>query len=229
MRLLQASEASGLIVVADRQTAGRGRNARVWQSPPSGNLHASLGLILDAPPTVLPQLSLVAGLAVHDAVSALAPGLGDRLKLKWPNDVLLDGAKLAGVLVESSLRLDAGALVVIGVGLNLAWHPTDLGRPATSLAAAGLAVGGEDAVAALSRALGARLRRWCGGLGLPGIRQAFLQRAEGVGAAISVDLGPRSVAGVWIGLAEDGGLMVKTTDGAVAHVSFGDVEFARAR
>src|SRR5262245_61818354 len=99
LRLARSGEAGPLWITAVEQTAGRGRRGRSWHSPP-GNHYASLLLTDPGPADRAPQLSFVAALALHDAVSALAPGLSSRLRFKWPNDLLLDGAKVAGILVE---------------------------------------------------------------------------------------------------------------------------------
>ena len=124
-----------LWVVATTQTAGRGRRGRAWVSPP-GNLYASLLLVDPAPAAVAPQLAFVAGLAVHDACAALAPGVADALRLKWPNDLLCGGAKIAGILIEGEAVADAiGA--VIGIGVNCRHHPDAVEHPATDFAAQG--------------------------------------------------------------------------------------------
>ena len=118
------------MVCAREQTAGRGRGARRWHSP-AGNLHASILLRTDLPPGRIPQLSLVAALAVADAADAFLPG-DVRAELKWPNDVLVRGAKLAGILIES-----ADATAIIGIGMNIAHAPPDAPYPVTTLAAGG--------------------------------------------------------------------------------------------
>src|SRR5258706_3706096 len=120
---------------ADRQTAGRGRRGRAWISPP-GNLHASLLLTQPAAAEHWPQLSFVAALAIHDAVVAVADHLKPLLAIKWPNDVLLAGAKLAGILIEAESGTSA---VAVGIGVNCAFHPADTDFPTTDLAAAGAA------------------------------------------------------------------------------------------
>src|SRR5262249_11568967 len=137
--LAKAGEKGPLWVMAHRQTQGRGRSGRRWVSEP-GNLHASLLLSLACPPAATHQLSLLAGVAVVDAIGAVSADRPIRtLRLKWPNDVLIGGAKCAGILPESHAGTSVGdALAVIGVGINLAWHPEDLGRAATHLGAHGV-------------------------------------------------------------------------------------------
>ena len=103
-------------VVADRQEGGRGRSGRNWSSP-SGNFYASLSLVDPCPMAVSPQLSFVAGVAIFDAVQTLT-GCGARLAIKWPNDLLLDGAKLSGLLLEGGSS-GASFVMTVGIGLNL--------------------------------------------------------------------------------------------------------------
>src|SRR6266481_4556190 len=112
LRLARAGERGPLWIVAKTQTAGRGRRGRTWVSEP-GNLYASLLLTDPAPPERFPELSFVAALALHDAIGGRTPGLASRLVLKWPNDLLIDRNKFAGILVEGE-----GVAVAIGVGVN---------------------------------------------------------------------------------------------------------------
>ena len=130
-----AGEPEGLIVTAERQTAGRGRQGRAWSSPP-GNLYASLLLRPAGPLAAAATLSLVVPLSVVDALAGLLDS-PTRLAVKWPNDVLLDGAKLAGILLEGADDGAGGcAWVIAGVGVNLAAVPDGLPYAATSLARA---------------------------------------------------------------------------------------------
>jgi biotin-[acetyl-CoA-carboxylase] ligase BirA-like protein len=140
LRRARAGERGPLWVVAASQSAGRGRRGRAWAAPP-GNLYASLLLVDPAPAAVAPQLAFVAGLAVHDACAALAPGLADGLTLKWPNDLLCRGAKIAGILIEGEGGPIANPVVaVIGIGVNCRHHPDGVEHPATDFAAQGAAV-----------------------------------------------------------------------------------------
>ena len=132
LRLARAGERAPLWIAAKTQTAGRGRRGRTWVSEP-GNLYASLLLSAPSPPDRFPELSFVAAVALHDAVTARIPGLAGRVLLKWPNDLLIDRNKFAGILVEGE-----GATVVIGIGVNCAHHPDGTEHPATDLAAAGV-------------------------------------------------------------------------------------------
>ena len=122
-------ERGPLWISAERQTAGRGRRGKAWSSPP-GNLYATLLVIEPCASALAPQLSFVAGLAVHDTVAETASKFATALELKWPNDLLLAGKKLAGLLIESESRPFA---VAIGFGVNCAMHPADTAYPATDL------------------------------------------------------------------------------------------------
>ncbi len=136
--LARAGAAPGTLVWATEQTAGRGRRGRAWLSPP-GNLYLSLVLRPDGAPSRAAQLGFVAALGLGDA---LAPLLGPALPLsyKWPNDLLVNGKKLAGILLESETSAAGGVdFVVIGIGVNIRSMPDDVEFPATSLAAEGVA------------------------------------------------------------------------------------------
>ena len=215
MLLAAAAGASeGDWLVADRQTAGRGRMGRGWESPP-GNLYAS-GLVHVRPgdPDAA-TLALVAAVALFDTVAIWAPAI----RLKWPNDVLSEGgAKLSGILLER-----AGDAVVIGFGVNLAHHPENLGRPVTSLAALGVAP--PDPFAFLETLADIFARRhadWRAGLGA--IRTAWLDRAHPVGTALTANLPDGdSLEGVFDGLTSDCALRLRLADGAVRVIHAGDV------
>ena len=200
-------------VIADRQTAGRGRRGRVWNDG-AGNF---MGSVLVKATGQVQQLSFVAALALHDALSSLA-GQPARFALKWPNDVLLDGTKCSGVLLER-----VGEALVIGMGVNLAHHPDGTERPATSLAAAGLAV---PTPAALLDELAAAFRHWRDQWATHGfgpIRTAWLSRASGVGSRIVARLGTESPEGIFIGLADDGALLIQLDDGSTRAIHAGEV------
>src|ERR1700682_3245013 len=158
LKLARQGERGALWVVAGRQTEGRGRRGRAWISEP-GNLYASLLLIAPAPAEHWPQLSFVAALAVHDAIVDVAAELKPRLAIKWPNDLLLAGAKLAGILIEGGEAGEEGA-VAIGIGVNCASHPASTDYPATDLAAAGAPVSPDLLFGVLSAKLLGRIAQW---------------------------------------------------------------------
>jgi BirA family biotin operon repressor/biotin-[acetyl-CoA-carboxylase] ligase len=209
------------VFTADAQTAGRGRQGRPWIAPPGSALLASVLLRPSIAPPSLPPLSLVVGLAVADALARRVSGVG----VKWPNDLLLRGRKVAGVLVEASLRGARVEHVVAGFGVNVtrASLPTELEMSAISLEEAGAVDLGRDAllediVAALRVRVGAFV---AGGLAsqLAELRERDVARGRRVRG--------ESVAGVAEGIDEEGRLLVRTEAGVVG-VSAGEVVFEPA-
>ncbi len=218
----RAGDPGGLWIVAAEQSQGRGRHGRAWTSRP-GNFYGSLLLRAPCAAAVSPQLGFVAGVALHEAVQAIT-GLGrDRLALKWPNDLLLDGAKLAGILVEGSTLIETGELaIVIGFGVNLAHHPADTPYRATNCAEAGFGITPMQLLAALSRSAAAALARWNRGQGFPGIRQEWLSRAGGVGEMIIVRRPEGDRRGLFRDLDAHGRLLLDS-DGVLLAIQAGDV------
>ena len=198
-------------LIAERQTAGRGRQGRAWVSPP-GNLYASGLVELRACDPPASTLALVAGLAVVEVLSASG------LSLKWPNDVLVGSAKLAGILLER--QNDA---VVIGVGANLAHHPDLPDRSTMSLAALGVTMSADTAISALASAFVRWLGTWRTA-GLSAIRAAWLDRAHPVGTPLAAELpdGTR-IEGSFDGLTPDCALQLRLADGTTRVIHAGDV------
>lgn len=224
MRLAASGDPGGLWVRAGSQQAGRGRAGRGWTSWP-GNLYASLLLRPGVPLATASQLSLLAGVAVHDAVAALARGAGASpgLCLKWPNDLLAGGAKLGGILLESASSAGQEPAVVLGIGLNLAHAPVDLGRPAACLAALGIEAAPAKAMTILAQSMAAWVGRWDKGRAFPAVRQAWLDRAQPSGAAISVRQGESLISGRFLGIDEAGALLLQTESGQEKRITAGDV------
>jgi BirA family biotin operon repressor/biotin-[acetyl-CoA-carboxylase] ligase len=210
-----------LWITAERQSAGRGRRGRKWISVP-GNLHASLLLSNPGPVEHWPQLSFVAALAVHDAVVEVAPEVRPMLELKWPNDLLLSGAKFAGILIEGEGKEEEGA-VAIGIGVNCTAHPEGAAYPATDLAAGGATVTAATLFAALSVKMQGRLAQWNSGNGFATIRADWLARAAGLGESIRIALADRELTGRFEGLDDAGCLLLIAPDGAKTVVAAGDV------
>ncbi len=223
-RRAEAGEAGSLWILAHRQTAGRGRRGRGWESKP-GNLMTTLLLRPAASPAKAAELSFVAGLAVAEAFEML---VATNIALKWPNDVLIGEAKAAGILLESSGasegRLDWLAL---GFGLNLAWAPEGTPYPATSLAAAtGTAPPGPEAVlGVLAEAFARQYETWERG-GFAPIRAAWLARARGRGERIVARLANAEIEGVFADLDDSGAMILETATGRRA-ISAGEVFFVR--
>ena len=215
----RAGERGPLWIAAGAQTAGRGRRGAAWVSAP-GNLYATLLLTEPSPQAAAPQLSFVAALALHDAVATCAPQLGPALALKWPNDLLLGGAKLAGILIEG--ESDPLFAVAIGIGVNCVHHPDGTAWPATDLAAAGALVTPDALLAELGAAMMRRLTQWAQGEGFTSIRADWLKRAAGVGGDIRVRLPEREFSGRFEGLDETGRLLV-TEGGRLTAINAGEV------
>lgn len=219
---LREGQPSGLWIVARRQVAGRGRQGRPWTSEP-GNHYASLALRDPAPPDRMGELPLVVALAVHDAVAdVLPPPARSSLDIKWPNDLLLSGAKIAGILAEG-LVLPEGRAVAIGIGINCAHHPSDTPYPATDLAAAGYPTDPMVLFERVAARIAERLAAWRGGPFGP-LRDAWLARARGVGGALNVRLPNRTLNGRFVGL-DDGGRLLLAVEGRTEAISAGDVFF----
>jgi BirA family transcriptional regulator, biotin operon repressor / biotin---[acetyl-CoA-carboxylase] ligase len=204
----------GTVVVARRQTGGRGRQGRDWFSP-EGNLHASVLLRPGVAPTRLTELGFAAALAVADATDAVLPG--GRSRLKWPNDVLVDGAKVAGVLVE--IIEDAAAIV--GIGMNIATAPKGTLYPVMCLRDAGSAVMPDVVLTELLAALEQHLARWRDE-GFAPLRAAWLARGPRVGEVVRVRVGGRVQTGRFAGLDADGALLLDE-DGVPCRLMVGEV------
>ncbi len=219
LKLARAGERGPLWITAQAQTAGRGRRGSSWVSA-SGNLFATLLLTEPSVPALAPQLSFVAALALHDAVSEAAPQVAQPLSLKWPNDLLLGGEKLAGILIEGDN--DKAFVVAIGIGVNCASHPADTHHPATDLASAGARVAPGRLFAALAPAMERRLSQWRAGKGFAAVRADWLELAVDVGREIRVRLPELELWGLFEGLDDSGRLLIKTASG-VTIISAGEV------
>lgn len=215
-------ERGPLWIAAKQQSAGRGRRGRSWVSEP-GNLYATLLLTDAAPAAALPGICFVAALAVHDAILDAAHGLAPaQLKLKWPNDILLDGRKIVGILVEGVSQA-RGHAAVIGIGVNCRHHPQMAEFSATDLASAGFAVTPEKLLEFLGSAMERRLDEWRRGENFSAVRAAWLARASGLGAPIEVRLPNRTMSGTFEALDEGGALVLRHGNGTCETVAAGDV------
>jgi len=210
-RLARDGAAEGLIVCAQEQTAGRGRRGRVWASPP-GNLYMSLVLRPECRAADAAQLGFVVALSLAEAVAALGPSLA--VGCKWPNDLLVDGRKIAGILLETEMLAgERPDFVVIGIGVNLAASPKDVGYPATSLAEEGVAgVAPLTALTAFIRHFAPWIGRWRTA-GFAPVRAAWLARAIGLGEPVRVHLHSDTLAGRFVDLDDDGALLLGLPDG----------------
>ncbi len=219
----EESAPDGTIVWALEQTGGRGRRGRVWESPP-GNLYCSLILRPEVNIAVAAQLSFVAALALYDALGNVGEP-GHEVLCKWPNDVLLNGKKVAGILLESeSQSNDQLDWLVLGLGVNVVSCPEKTSYPATSLRLEAIGATVEELLEAFSRSFLGWADKWLD-QGFAPIRQNWLWRCKGKGERIEVQIGDKTVSGIFQDMNEDGALVL-ATDGGTQLITAGDIYFA---
>jgi len=227
-RAAKEGDPGPLWVVSREQRAGRGRHGRNWSSPP-GNLYASLLLLDPCEPALAPQLGFVAGLALHEALCAVT-GLGaPRLALKWPNDLLLDGAKISGLLLEAHRVSAIGPLaIVIGFGVNVVHAPDGTPYAATSLQAVSPGLEREKVFSELAVSFDRCFSAWSKArrLGDPfsAVRRLWLERAAGLGGSVTLRLPGGERTGTFMGLDAHGRLELRTTSG-LELIDAGDLYF----
>lgn len=224
MERARAGDAGALWVVTDNQLGGRGRRSRAWIAP-RGNLAASLLIVTGASIATVATLGFVAGVATERAIARVAPYLRHRISLKWPNDVLADGAKLSGILLESEPLDDRRRAVVVGIGVNVVAAPEGLPYPAASLASLGAEVSAQALFEALAEAWHELAGVWDEGRGMGAIRDLWLERAVGLGAPISVQTADGVLAGVFETIDDTGRLVMQRADGTEAVIAAGEVHF----
>jgi BirA family biotin operon repressor/biotin-[acetyl-CoA-carboxylase] ligase len=220
----RAGDPGNLWITANRQLGGRARRGRSWISEP-GNLYASLLLIDPAPPAALASLPLAVAVAVHSAISRVLPIGAARATIKWPNDILVNGAKTSGILLESETFDGGRRAVVIGCGINVAHAPENVQYPATTLNAVGSPVSPDELFARLCQAMAEQLQQWDRGRGIKAVRQAWLGSAEGVGKHITVHLPDRSISGQFKDIDTAGCLVLMDDDKTTRTIAAGDVFF----
>jgi len=222
-RLAVAGARAGTLVCADEQLAGRGRRGRGWSSPP-GNLYMSLLLRPGCAAPVACQLNFVTAVALAEAVTGLLP-TDKSVALKWPNDVLVDGAKVSGILLEAAAAADRSLdWLVIGIGVNIASHPADTPYPATSLHREGA----RCTPAALLQSFAGRFEHWhetWRNAGFARIRDRWLATARGLGDPIEIRLDRETLRGRFSDLDETGALMLDMGTGGRRQVTTGDLFF----
>ena len=221
--------------VTTEQTAGRGRRQRAWVAP-RGNLASSVLEVMNVSPAVAATMGFAFGLAHESALQRVSVEANlrlagsDQLKylLKWPNDILVRGQKLCGLLVEAEAMPDGGLAVVAGIGTNIIAAPEGTPTPATSLAALGVHVGAEELFAALSDAWVEFRGIWDNGRGFAEIRKLWLERAFGLGEPIAIQTGTTKVEGTFDTIDDTGCLIVRTADGRRMPITAGEVYFGAA-
>jgi BirA family biotin operon repressor/biotin-[acetyl-CoA-carboxylase] ligase len=222
MRRITSGETGPLWIRAQAQSRGRGRSGRSWTSEP-GNLYATLLFAPGCARSQAHQLSLLTGVAVYDAIGAMAGGTIAGLRLKWPNDVLIGSAKAVGILAESSVGQSGELLAIVGVGINLAHAPADAGRGTTCLAEHGISADPATALSQLDRAMWQWLGTWDRGHGFAAIRGAWLERAGSIGEMLAINAADGRVEGRFAGLDADGSLLLTDDAGRERRFLFGDV------
>lgn len=221
--ILHENAAEGTVLWATAQTAGRGREMRSWDSP-TGNMYCSIILRPEVPVIGAGQIAFLVGLALMDAVADRVGGTS-RLTLKWPNDLLADGKKAGGILLEGG-GVKAGLLewLICGCGLNLASYPTDTEYPATSLAETlGVNVEPEEMVRIFCTHFKTWLDKWRAE-GFAPLRTAWLERAQGLGGPVSVRLGTERLVGTLAGIDDDGAMLIDGSFGR-RRITAGDLYF----
>ena len=235
-RAAQAGDTGDVWFCALQQTAGRGRRGRPWQSP-YGNLAASLLVVPDVDPAIAATLGFVAGVSLNRALASIVPAAilktgidgadtaDGRIALKWPNDVLADGAKLAGILLEAHKRPDGSMAIVVGIGVNVVEAPEGLPYPATSLRALGLDASAETVFGALSDAWVDAVELWDWGRGVTQVLELWRRSAAGIGAEVAVNRDGDIVRGIFETIDEGGRLIVRANDNSRIAITAGDVHF----
>ena len=223
-RRLSEGVSEPFVIAARQQTTGRGRSGRVWQSA-SGNLAVTFYLPFDGTYAEAARLGFDVSLGVQDALAELAPGVP--AYLKWPNDVLLNGRKVCGLLLENlGHAADRRLQILIGIGVNLAHHPdpADSNWPPTSIAReTGAAPAFDAALQAILRTVPARLRRDCE-LGFEATRRDWLARAARRNEPLTARLANENVTGIFRDIDPSGALVLETATG-MRKVTAGDVFF----
>ena len=235
-----AGDAGGIWFAARQQTAGRGRRGRQWASP-HGNLAATLLIVPDVDPTLAATLGFVAGVSLNRALSSILPngivklgidgadgltgGRNARIALKWPNDVLADGAKLAGILLEAQKLNDGRHAIAIGFGVNAVAAPQGLPYPATSLVDLGVTRSAEDVFEALSDAWVDMFALWQDGRGIADVLTHWRAAAAGIGAPVAINQNGATVRGIFETIDDAGRLIVRADDDSRIAITAGDVHF----
>lgn len=236
VRAVESGDVGEVWFAALKQTAGRGRRGRAWETPP-GNLAASLMIVPECDPALAATLGFVAGVALNRALAATLPAnlvkqgidgvdqSSHRIALKWPNDLLADGAKLAGMLLEANKRPDGKLGIVIGIGVNIVSAPSGLPYPATSLDALGASVSAETIFAALSDEWVVAYELWDSGRNVGEILKLWRASAAGIGAEVAVNRDGEVVRGIFENIDDSGRLIVRANDNSRIAISAGDVHF----
>ena len=210
----------GAVVIADLQTKGKGRLNRTWQSPPRANLYASVILRPPVDPSQAPQITLLAGVAVADALAPYCPG---EVTLKWPNDVRIRGRKMCGILTEMKVRSGRVDFIVVGIGININLRRADLDEDFRDLSTSlreevGREISRLDVAEALFTCLGDLYGQYIGE-GFGPIRNRWLSYADIVGKPIQVAFHDEVQSGVAVGIDDYGALLLRDEAGAIRRIA----------
>lgn len=218
--LVTAGVSAGAVVWAESQTDGRGRNGNDWISPP-GNLYCSIVMSPSADASHLAESAFVAALAVRDAVvTTLPPGVP--VELKWPNDVMAAGRKVAGILIETeTLPGEARSALIVGIGINMVSAPVEASYPATSIAALTRPPRVDRMLSILMTAIDRRFDQWARS-GFAVIRDEWMRNAHRIGSKVTASTGIR---GIFAGLDETGAAVIATEDGVRRRLISGSIRY----
>ncbi|MEP3264456.1 MAG: biotin--[acetyl-CoA-carboxylase] ligase [Hyphomicrobiales bacterium] len=222
-RLAEERGLARFFVTAKAQNSGRGRRGRVWVSE-IGNLYASLFLKAPASPVCCAELSFVTAVALHEAISDCTQERSASCALKWPNDVLWNGAKIAGLLLEA--REQSGDMdVVVGMGVNCTHHPDDTPYPASNFLSEGIDLTADQLFEALKSRLVQNVNLWNAGRDFETIRTKWLKHARGIGQEITVRLDNEEISGQFRDINNRGQLILGLSDKTERIITAGDVFF----
>lgn len=228
-RRAAGGERGPIWIATRRQTAGKGRSGRAWVEASEGNVAATLLFAPGSTLAQLPELSLVAGVATYDAVAeCLGAQFAGRVELKWPNDVLIDGAKVSGILIESG-NYGSETLSLIGIGINVVSAPPVTDRAVTYLASHAYAGDARTVLDALVARMEHWLSIWSAGTGFSAIRAAWAERAMPIGRTLEVKTQEGPVTGAFAGLDHDGALLIDLPVAGRRRFTFGDVAVLPSR
>jgi BirA family biotin operon repressor/biotin-[acetyl-CoA-carboxylase] ligase len=223
-RLAKDGERGPLWILGDLQSQGRGRLGRHWVSEP-GNLYATFVFTLQGTALVASQIGFVAALAIRDTARGTLPRGSGPIKIKWPNDVQLAGAKFAGILPETVAQSGDGRITVaLGMGLNIAHAPEGTPYPVTALLRHGAAVTPRECLDRLDRSLAHWLGIWREGKGFAEIRQNWLAHAAGLGQDFVGVVNHKEVQGRFADLSDDGAMILVLADGSRRSIHSGEVQ-----
>ena len=221
-------QSGNLWITANTQLKGKGSRGREWVSD-KGNLFTSLLLVEPSEIQFQPTLTFVTSLAIRDAILNVAHNTNQLVNLKWPNDVLINGKKVSGILLESH-EVKKQRIVIIGIGMNVKNHPDYTLFPATSLHAENIDCDRDLFFEALAKMFDKRLQQWSKGAGFQSIREDWIKHAFGLDQMIEVKVPGQDTAhaqkGIFKGINDDGLMLMEKQKGIITKISVADIFFA---